>query len=102
MHIITFTRLKEFYEKYPDAEPSLRTWYKITALSQWHSFVEVRSCFNTADSVGQLTVFNIAGNKYRLIVYIDYQFKKVFIRHVLTHSEYDTDKWKNDPWFKPT
>ncbi|PHM11316.1 type II toxin-antitoxin system HigB family toxin [Nostoc sp. 'Peltigera malacea cyanobiont' DB3992] len=64
------------------------------------NILEVRQAFNSADPVGELTVFNIQGNKYRLITYIDYQSQKVFIRNVLTHTEYDTDKWKNDPWFK--
>jgi len=100
MHIISFTRLKAFYEKFPDAESSLRSWNKITSLAQWSNFVELRQTYSSADLVGNLTVFDIGGNKYRLITYIDYQFKKVFIRHVLTHAEYDRDQWKNDSWFK--
>lgn len=100
MHIITSARLKEFYEKYPDAEKSLRTWNKLTKLAQWQNFAELRETFGSADQVGKLTVFDIGGNKYRLIAYIDYQTKKVFIRHVLTHTEYDTNQWKNDPWFR--
>ena len=100
MHIITFARLKEFYEKYPDAETSLRSWNKLTKLASWQSFAELRETFGSADFVGKLTVFNIGGNKYRLIAYIDYQSQKVFIRHVLAHAEYDTEQWKNDPWFR--
>lgn len=100
MHIISASRLKEFYEKYPDAESNLRGWNKLTRLAQWQNLAEVRQTFNSADQVGQLTVFNIKGNKYRLITYIDYQTKKVFIRNFMTHTEYDTDQWKNDPWFR--
>lgn len=100
MHIITFTRLKEFYEKYPGSENSLRSWNKLTKLAQWQNFAQLRQTFASADLVGKLTVFNIGGNKYRLITYIDYQSQKVFIRHVLTHAEYDTDSWKDDSWFK--
>ena len=100
MRIITYARLKEFYEKYPDAESSLRSWNKITRLAQWQNFALVRETFGSADQVSKLTVFNIRGNKYRLITYIDYQTKKVFVRHILTHAEYDTDQWKNDSWFK--
>lgn len=100
MRIITYARLKEFYEKYPDAESSLRSWNKITRLAQWQNFALVRETFGSADQVSKLTVFNIVGNKYRLITYIDYQTKKVFVRHILTHAEYDTDQWKNDSWFK--
>lgn len=100
MHIISASRLKEFYGKYPDAESSLRSWNKLTRLAQWQNLTEVRQTFNSADQVGKLTVFDIGGNKYRLIAYIDYKTKKVFIRHVLTHTEYDTNHWKNDPWFR--
>ena len=100
MHIITFGRLKKFYEKYPDAESSLRSWHKITRLAQWQNFALVRETFGSADQVSKLTVFNIGGNKYRLITYIDYQTKKVFVRHILTHAEYDTDQWKNDSWVR--
>lgn len=91
MHIITFARLKEFYEKYPEAESSLRSWNKITCLAQWQNFALVRETFGSADQVSKLTVFNIGGNKYRLITYIDYQTKKVFVRYILTHAEYNTD-----------
>ena len=100
MHIISASRLKEFYEKYPDAKFSLRSWYKLTQLAQWQNLAEVRQTFNSADQVGQLTVFNIKGNKYRLITYIDYRSKKVFIRNFMTHSEYDKNQWKNDSWFR--
>lgn len=100
MHIITFSRLREFYEKHSNAKTSLRSWYKITELAQWENFTQVRETFSSADQVSNLTVFNIGGNKYRLIVYIDYESQKVFIRHVLTHAEYNTDTWKNDPWFR--
>ncbi len=75
MHIITFARLKEFYEKYPDAENSLRSWNKLTKLAQWQNFALVRETFASADLVGKLTVFNIGGNKYRLITYIEQHFQ---------------------------
>ena len=62
-------------------------------------FFQLRQTFPQADQVGNLTVFNISGNNYRLITLIEYRYQKVFVRAVLTHSEYDTDNWKNDPWF---
>lgn len=99
MHVITRVRLKEFWEKHPNAETSLRLWYKLTSLAQWQNFVELRLVFPSADQVENLTVFNIGGNKYRLITLVDYEYQKVFIRHVLTHAEYDKQNWKNDKWF---
>jgi len=58
------------------------------------SFAELRNMFSSADKIGKLTVFNIGGNKVRIIAAIHYNRKKVYIRAVLTHKEYDTEKWK--------
>jgi mRNA interferase HigB len=99
MHIITRSRLKEFWEKYPDSEPSLQAWYKRTFLADWKNFVELRKVFSSADQVENFTVFNLGGNKYRLITLVDYTYQKVFIRHVLTHAEYSKEDWKNDQWY---
>lgn len=63
------------------------------------NLMELRQTFQAADSVGNFTVFNIRGNHYRLIALIDYERHEVYVRHILTHPEYDTDKWKNDQWF---
>lgn len=98
MHIVTLSRLKQFYKEHSNAEPSLRAWYKLAAKTQWNNFAELRQTFASADQVGNLTVFNIGGNNYRLITYIDYKSKKIFIRHVLTHADYDKGHWKHDPW----
>ena len=99
MHIISRSRLAEFWEKHHNAEASLRLWYKLTSLAQWQNFVELRQLYPSADQVSNLTVFNIGGNNYRLIALVDYKYQKVFIRHVLTHAEYDEEGWKNDSWY---
>jgi mRNA interferase HigB len=100
MHVITRSRFVEFWDRHPDSKTSLTLWYKLTATSSWQNFVELREVFASADQVGNLTVFNIGGNKYRLIVFIDYAYQKVFIRNVLTHAEYDRDGWKKDDWYE--
>jgi mRNA interferase HigB len=56
--------------------------------------------FPSADLVERLTVFNIAGNKFRLITRVEYQRQEIYIRNVLTHAEYDKEDWKRDPWFQ--
>ena len=94
MHIITRKRLLEFSEKYTDAEGSLDRWYRIVKHTDFHSFTDLRKTFPQADQVGGFTVFNISGNKYRLISYIVYDRKKLYIRDILTHPEYDKGKWK--------
>jgi len=102
MHVISESRLKEFWEKYADAKTSLRSWYKKARIAQWSNLAEVKAVFSSADIVGNFTVFNIRGNNYRLITFIDYEYrpKRIFIRYVLTHEEYDEDKWKKDSWYE--
>jgi mRNA interferase HigB len=56
--------------------------------------MEVRLTFPTADAVGRFTIFNIKGNAYRLITEINYRTGRIFLRHVLTHAEYDKGAWK--------
>lgn len=100
MHIITRKRLREAVEEHPDARSSLESWRRVAQSKRWATLVDVRQDWRTADLVGALTIFNISGNKYRLITYIDYQRGKVFIRgRLLTHAEYDKGEWKHDPWF---
>ena len=62
----------------------------------WRNFADVRTVFPSADQVGKFTVFDIGGNKFRLIAVIHFNRGKVFVRHVLTHQEYDRGQWKND------
>lgn len=94
MHVITRKRLNEFAAKYPDTEKALARWYKIVKAGNFKSFVELRNQFPSADQVNNLTVFNIGGNKVRLIAAIHYNRQKLYIRAVLTHAEYDLGKWR--------
>ncbi len=96
MHIITKKRLQEFWKEHPLAEKPLINWYRQVKKAKWKNLVEVRADFPHADLVGICTVFNIGGNKYRLITKIYYPAKKVLIRFVLTHREYDDKKFKDD------
>jgi mRNA interferase HigB len=96
MHIISKHPLQEFWLKYPDAESPLRTWHKKTKDAKWRNFAHLRENFSTADQVGDCTVFNVGGNKYRLIARVNYQTGRVYVRYVLTHAEYDRGGWKDD------
>ena len=92
MRIVSHRRLKEFYEApgHEDAKVPLERWYEIVEEAEWKNFAEVRSLFPSADFVGnQHYVFNIGGNKYRLVVVIKFIMGYVFIRWVGPHSEYD-------------
>jgi mRNA interferase HigB len=94
MHVITRKRLNEFVETHADAKSSLARWYAIMRKSRFPDFAKLREIFPQADQVGKFTVFNIGGNKVRLIAAVHYNRNKIYIRHVLTHQEYDTGKWK--------
>ncbi|USR91696.1 type II toxin-antitoxin system HigB family toxin [Phormidium yuhuli AB48] len=94
MHVITRKRLNEFAAKYPETEKALARWYKIVKAENFKSFAELRRRFPSADQVDKLTVFNIGGNKIRLIAAIHYNRQKLYIRAVLTHAEYNLGKWK--------
>lgn len=92
MHVITRRRLLEFSEKYSGAGEPLDRWYRIVKHTDFGSFADLRKTFPQADQVGRLIVFNIGGNKYRLITYNFYGRKRIYIRDVLTHPEYDKGK----------
>lgn len=81
---------------YPDSQSSLDNWYRIVKEAEYTSFVELREHFRSADYVDGFVVFNISGNKYRQIAAIHFNRQKVFIRHILTHQEYDRDEWKRE------
>lgn len=93
MRIVTFKRIKEFCEKYPDSESPLQFWYYSVSLKEWNSINDIRNDFNTVDYVGNNRfVFNIKGNTYRLIAIISFNAKKVYIRFIGTHADYDKIK----------
>ncbi len=94
MHVISRKRLNEFAETYPETKNALNHWYQIVRANNFASLADVRQYFPAADPVGKLTVFNIGGNRVRLIVAIHYNRRRLYIRAVLTHAEYDEGKWK--------
>jgi mRNA interferase HigB len=94
MHIITRKRILEFAKKYPDCSTALESWYRIVKRTDFNSLNELRQTFPSADIVGNLTVFNIGGNKARLIAAIHYNTHRIYIRHILTHKEYDRGSWR--------
>ena len=99
MHIISRKKLREYCKKHADSCEALDDWYKIAERAEWMSLVEVQATYPQAEAVGNFTVFNIKGNKYRLIVSINYVKQIIYIKYVLTHGEYDKDNCKNDPYF---
>lgn len=92
MRIVSHRRLVEFYssEGHGDSQAALERWYYIAENAEWKNLADIKADFPATDYVGnQHYVFNIRGNKYRLIVVMKFTIGHVFIRFVGTHSEYD-------------
>lgn len=100
MRVISRSRLKEFWEVpgHEDSEGPLRAWYTHVSSRTvaWQGWADVKAEFGTASLVGNCVVYNIGGNKYRLVTRILYRSQKVFVLKVMTHEEYDRDKWKEE------
>ena len=94
MRIIKRGALEGFWRVYPDAKTSLESWYAVVRRASWQSPAEMKRVYPNADLVGRRTVFNIAGNKYRLIARVNYRSQRVFVLVFLTHAEYDRGAWK--------
>lgn len=94
MHVISRKKLQEATARHDQLEGALDAWFRICKKATWKSLADVRLTFSSADAVGKWTVFNIKGNQYRLITEINYRFRRIYIRHLLTHSEYDREGWK--------
>lgn len=90
MGIFTEQVLKEYIAVRPEVKTALQEWVMIVKQSQWTCFADIKATFNSVDSIGnQRYVFNINGNKYRLVVVIKFTIKFVYIRFIGTHTEYD-------------
>ncbi len=88
--IVAKRTLVQFWEKYPDSKKYLETWYETVKKANWESPNEIKSFYATVSILkNSRVVFNIAGNKYRLIAKINYEKSWVFIRFIGTHKDYD-------------
>jgi mRNA interferase HigB len=103
VRILTWRALRIFGEKWPAASAPLRDWYTITLRATWRNFADVRATFGQTDQTkvrsGQTVyVFDIGGNKFRLVAFVSYAKGKVYVLKVMTHKEYDkaNQNWKND------
>ena len=95
MHVITRRRLREFWAKHPHARAPLTAWFAIVSRKTYADPHELKADFASASVVGDYrTVFNIGGNRYRLVVRVHYSSHKVYVVGAFTHAEYDEDRWK--------
>ena len=99
MRIIKPSSVRAYAAKHPTAREPLSAWLLTTSRADWHSLADVRRTYPHADSLllesgNTVTIFNIAGNTYRLIVAIHYNARRVYIRDFMTHAEYNKEAWK--------
>ena|SRR5438128_1839130 len=100
MHVIARPLIRTFCTRYADAREWLEEWWRVASGGRWLSLHDVRVAYATVDQVGKCLVFNVRGNKYRLIVRVSYrnQYSRgtLLVREFLTHAEYNQDRWKRD------
>ena len=89
MHVISKQALIEFWNAYPASQAPLEAWYKIVKSTAFADFIALKQTFSSADQVAPYTVFDIGGNKWRIIAALHYDRGKLYIRHVFTHAHYD-------------
>jgi mRNA interferase HigB len=90
MRIISKRTLVQFYDAHPEAEQSLKRWYKLAKMADWKTPTDVKTDIGNASIIGNnRIVFNISGNKYRLIAAANYKHRMLYIRFIGTHKEYD-------------
>ncbi|NIJ55797.1 type II toxin-antitoxin system HigB family toxin [Dyadobacter arcticus] len=90
MNVISFKKLREFYEVHPDSKIYLTSWFKTVRKANWKDFNAVKVDFNSVDLVGDSRlIFNIKGNHYRLIARVNFEYGRLMIKWLGTHAEYD-------------
>jgi mRNA interferase HigB len=94
VHVISRKRLLDAAKRHGDLSAPLDLWYRVAKKAEWKSLDEVRQTFPSADAVGKYTVFNIKGNSYRMIAEINYRSRRIFVRQVLSHADYERGGWK--------
>jgi mRNA interferase HigB len=93
-------RIRDFYEQYPGAKANLQSWIQVVKPAEWKNFPDLRRTFPQADqamvaSGRPVVVFNVSGNRYRLICAVHFDKQRVFVLKFMTHAEYSKDRWKH-------
>ena len=94
MHIVSHAKIVQAQAEHPACHGALDQWYRLAKRAIWRNFAEVKACFPAVGKVGDKFVFDIGGNKLRLIAAIHFNTRKLFIRAVMTHRAYDKGEWK--------
>ena len=97
MHVISKKKLRDFWERHSSSKSALEEWFKVLRNTRYSMWAELKRTFgDKVDKVGKYIVFDVGGNKCRVITVIHFNRAKVYIREVLTHPQYDEERWKDD------
>lgn len=99
MHLISARNLKVAASHHPDLAENIQIISKNIQDATWRYLLDLQQVYPSAEAVGNFTVINVKGNKYRLIISIDYEKQVVYFKYFLTHAEYDREEWKNDYYY---
>jgi len=94
MRIVSRKAIREAAVEHSDWAASLNAWYKIARNADWKNFSEVRNSWRNSDVAGRFVVFDISHNRCRLITTIKYRWRMIYIRHILSHAEYERRDWE--------
>jgi mRNA interferase HigB len=94
LHVISKSAWRHAVASDRKLESVISEWHKVATCAAWRSLVDVRKVYPHADFVDPFTIFNIKGNAYRLVVKIEYRWQIIFVKHLLSHVEYDKGAWK--------
>ena len=94
MNVVSKRGLRKLTAKHPEAETEALDWYRVAASADWNCFADVRKTYPTADMIGEVLVFNIGGNRYRLIATVFFATREIYVKALLTHKGYDREEWK--------
>ena len=94
MNVISKRNLFEKAAKHADAKTAIQDWFDVATAAEWQNLEDVRKTYLATDMIGMVAIFNIKGNRYRLIVRMVFQYQRIYIKEFLTHAEYMKGAWK--------
>ena len=94
MNVINRTALRSLMKSHPEVAGAMDAWWRAVKAARWKHIEECRGSFSRADQVGRCLIFDILGNKYRLITVVSWRNQRIYIKEILTHREYERNLWK--------
>ena len=94
MNVISKRGLRKLIAKHPETEMEALDWYRVAVAADWSCFADVRATLQAADMIGEVLIFNVGHNRYRLITTVFFATREIYVKALLTHKEYDREEWK--------